>query len=63
MDKEMRNMLMVSAVAAVVIFVGFVAYSSQESRVFNKLTGSNTTTMDAFFVQLRVIEPAQEGGE
>ncbi len=59
MDRETRNMVIVCMVAVLVIFLGFIAFSAQESRVFNKLTGSDTTMVDAMFVQLRVIEPIQ----
>ncbi|KKM08052.1 hypothetical protein LCGC14_1727820 [marine sediment metagenome] len=46
------------------IIVGVVMlFSYQESRVFNKLTGADTTMVDALFVQLRVIQPVQGGGE
>lgn len=58
MDREMKNMVAVCIIVIIIVVVGLIAYSSQESRVFNKLTGSHTTTMDAVFVQLRVIEPA-----
>lgn len=45
-----------------VVFVYYV-FAAQESRVFNKLTGADTTAFDACFVQLRVIEPVQIGRE
>ncbi len=63
MEKESRNWVLVCVAAVIIVFVGYIACCSQESRVFNKLTGADTTTMDAMFVQLRVIEPVQIGGE
>lgn len=38
-------------------YVGWWVFSSyQESAAYNRLTGANTTTWDAMFVQLRVQE-------
>ncbi len=46
------------------IIVGvFILFSYQESRVFNKLTGADTTMSDALFVQLRVVKIIQTGSE
>ena len=59
MDKEARNMVFVCVVAGLIIVLGHLLCSAQESRVFNKLTGSDTTMMDACFVQLRVVEPVE----
>lgn len=36
------------------VLVGFVFGSCQESRTYNRLTGANTTTWDAMWVELRV---------
>ncbi len=59
MDREAKNMVLVCVIVVAVVFAGFVLMSWQESRVFNKLTGANTTTVDAMFVQLRVMEPVE----
>lgn len=45
----------IAVVAFVIIGLGFSAF--QESRVFNRLTGADTTVWDAMFVELRVVEP------
>lgn len=41
---------------------GFLAWmifsASQESAVYNRLTGAHTTTWDALWVELRVQQPA-----
>jgi len=58
----MKELLRTGLIWAVMLFALLVihcVWSTQESRVFNKLTGANTTWMDAIFVQLRVVEPAQ----
>lgn len=41
-----------------------IAIAFFEARSYNKLTGSNTTTWDAFFLDLRVVsEPKQKANE
>ena len=36
--------------------MAWVAYSALEARSFNRITGSDVTTFDAMFVQLRVLD-------
>ena len=45
------------AVYVVVFSLIWVGCSAMESRTFNRLTGAETTTVDAMFCQLRVSEP------
>ncbi len=59
MGKETKKLIVVFIVALAWILGMHYAFSAQESRVFNKLTGSDTTALDACFVQLRVIEPSR----
>ncbi len=57
MWKEFRRLILLYFIMFVAIIGIHVLCSWQESRVFNKLTGAKTTTIDAIFVQLRVVEP------
>ncbi len=57
MDREWKDMIKIGVIVIAFVLTMFVLVSCQESRVFNKLTGAETTTLDAMFVQLRVVEP------
>ena len=61
MWKELKIPILLYCTLLVVIIGIHVVCSWQESRVFNKLTGAKTTTVDAIFVQLRVVEPFKVG--
>jgi len=41
----------------IIVFPIFWGKSYMEAKTFNKLTGSDATTWDAMWVQLRVMEP------
>lgn len=58
--KEGLMTMVVSAVAVLIAVSAWIFTSHHESKVYNRLTGANTTTYDAMFVQLRVVEPFKE---
>ncbi len=62
-DKSLRNLILFWCCWVVGVIVLWIFVSSQESKAFNKLTGSDTTTADAMFVQLRVVEPIRKVGK
>ena len=61
MNEDLKTIILqiVLMIAAFLLAIGiWVGYSFFEARTFNKLTGSNISTFDAMFIQLRVQEPS-----
>lgn len=66
MREETKDRIIpVAAIAGILAFTFGVAWIASyfEARTFNKLTGSNVTTVDALFVKLRVIRCEGNMGE
>lgn len=60
-ERRERWILAAVVAGALALGIGVLAFKSwQESRTYNRLTGAQTTTWDAVWVQLRVQgEPSQ----
>lgn len=62
-DEEIKGLIYYVTIVFAIIFGAVVAWTIQscnESQVYNRLTGASTTTWDAMWVELRVVEPLRE---
>ena len=55
--EKIGYIVMIYGLAIIIGFGIWLFKSYHESKVYNRLTSSQTTMYDAMFVQLRVIEP------
>ena len=54
--KEDVGLVVLCVLLFAIIIGGWVGYSFFEAKTYNKITGSNLTTFDAMFVELRIQE-------
>jgi hypothetical protein len=55
---EDLKIIIIGALSMLVVGIGiWIGASHFEAKAFNELTGSNVSTKQAMFIQLRVIEP------
>ncbi len=60
MIEEFGKGYMISLTSLLLVgLLAWIGFSHMEARTYSKLTGVNVLTLDAMFVQLRVIEPAK----